>query len=323
MANFFTVLWSLQDLRGVKATDPSWLLPGASTGGEAGRPSVVCPIRSNAISGGGLRRLTGGPILCMVVLGACQRSSPLTQTRTYGESAGMVWGRRDQFCDRQFWLVLWLGWYLPQNDGSMGRSWGPAKGAARSPRHMGSQPAWSGVGGSTSATAGFGQKLAPAANYRARSCGKVVGARVHARRSDFKNRRFRARSQGLQSLSVIGPMVLARQARQNGSNGGIFRDFHLCGAIALAHGRLRRLPFGTWWFWAWSQGLQSLGAIRSMVLARRARQNGSKRGLLHQVCKVCTKSAKSAFGTLNAHFVISLWKQCILYADYANTWWRL
>jgi hypothetical protein len=31
--------------------------------------------------------------------------------------------------------------------------------------------------------------------------------------------------------------------------------------------------------------------------------------LLHQVCKVCTKSAKSASGTLNAHFVISLWKQ--------------
>ncbi len=31
--------------------------------------------------------------------------------------------------------------------------------------------------------------------------------------------------------------------------------------------------------------------------------------LLHQVCKVCTKSGKSASGTLNAHFVISLCKQ--------------
>jgi hypothetical protein len=31
--------------------------------------------------------------------------------------------------------------------------------------------------------------------------------------------------------------------------------------------------------------------------------------LVHQVCKVCTKSAKSASGTLNAHFLISLWKQ--------------
>jgi hypothetical protein len=31
--------------------------------------------------------------------------------------------------------------------------------------------------------------------------------------------------------------------------------------------------------------------------------------LLHQVCKVCTKSAKSASGALNAHCVISLWKQ--------------
>ena len=31
------------------------------------------------------------------VLGTCQRSSLLTQT--YGKSAGMVWGRRDQFYD--------------------------------------------------------------------------------------------------------------------------------------------------------------------------------------------------------------------------------
>ena len=34
------------------------------------------------------------------VLGACQRCSPLTQT--YGKSAGMVWGRRDRFCDIRF-----------------------------------------------------------------------------------------------------------------------------------------------------------------------------------------------------------------------------
>lgn len=37
------------------------------------------------------------------VLGACQRCSPLTQT--YGKSAGMVWGRRDRFCDILFLSV--------------------------------------------------------------------------------------------------------------------------------------------------------------------------------------------------------------------------
>jgi hypothetical protein len=37
------------------------------------------------------------------VLGACQRCSPLT--KTYGKSAGMVWGRRDHFCDIRFLSV--------------------------------------------------------------------------------------------------------------------------------------------------------------------------------------------------------------------------
>jgi hypothetical protein len=122
----------------------------------------------------------------------------------------------------------------------------------------------------------------------------VVGARVDVRRSDFGFRRFRVWSRGLQSLGAIGPMVLARCARQNGSNRGIFCDFHFCGAITRAHGRLRKLPFGTWRFWACSRGLQILGAIGPMVLARRARQIGSNRGFvapslqcLHQVCKVC------------------------------------
>jgi hypothetical protein len=74
--------------------------------------------------------------------------------------------------------------------------------------------------------------------------------------------------------------MLARQARQNWSNSGNFRDFHFCSAIARAHGLLRRLPFGTWRFRAWSQGLPCLGAIRPMVFARRARQNGSNRGFV-------------------------------------------
>ena len=38
---------------------------------------------------------------------------------------------------------------------SIGRSWGPAKGAARSPRRMESQPAWSGGGGTAFVTSGF------------------------------------------------------------------------------------------------------------------------------------------------------------------------
>ncbi len=56
----------LQDLRGVKGKNPCWLLPGGSTGREAGRPRVlVWLIRSSAISGGGLRRVTGWLILYM------------------------------------------------------------------------------------------------------------------------------------------------------------------------------------------------------------------------------------------------------------------
>ncbi len=41
---------------------------------------------------------------------------------------------------------------------------------------------------------------------------------------------------------------------------------------------------------------------------RRAK-TGRRGVLLHQVCKVCTKSAKFASATLNSHFVISLWEQ--------------
>jgi hypothetical protein len=60
-----------------------------------------------------------------------------------------------------------------QNDRSIGRSRGPAKGAARSPRHMESQLAWSGGDGTTFATAWFCRfteqlhtKLAPAAQLQ-------------------------------------------------------------------------------------------------------------------------------------------------------------
>jgi hypothetical protein len=59
VVNSRTMLWVLLDLRGVKGTDPFWLLLGTLTGREAGRPRVVWPMRSSAISGGGLRRLTG------------------------------------------------------------------------------------------------------------------------------------------------------------------------------------------------------------------------------------------------------------------------
>ena len=49
----------LQDLQGIKETGHCSLLPGASTGREAGRPRVVWLIRSSAIYGGGHSRLTG------------------------------------------------------------------------------------------------------------------------------------------------------------------------------------------------------------------------------------------------------------------------
>ncbi len=167
--------------------------------------------------------------------------SPLLQTN--GKSAGMVWGRLDHFCDRQ-----------------------------------------------------FGRLTRNVLQLRilARNCGKVVGSSVDARSSDFKLRRVRAWSRGLQNLGAIRPMVLARRARQNGLKRGIFLDFHFCGAITRAHERLRRLPFATWLIPAWSQGLQSLGAIGSMVLARLA-QKRVKQG------DCCTETAKSAPSLQSVH----------------------
>ena len=53
--------------------------------------------------------------------------------------------------------VLFVTWAVPtQNDGSIERSWGHAKGAARSPRRMETQPAWSGGGGTTFVSSRFG-----------------------------------------------------------------------------------------------------------------------------------------------------------------------
>ena len=81
------------------------------------------------------------------VLKACQRCSPLT--KTYGKSAGMVWGRRDHLCDIRCLSV-----------------------------HI---------------------RLAPAATSGARFCGELVGARKGARHSNFRYRWFRVRSQNLSS----------------------------------------------------------------------------------------------------------------------------
>ena len=65
---------------------------------------------------------------------------------------------------------------------------------------------------------------APAANCSALFCGKLIGARVVVRASDFEIHRCRAWSRGLQSFCAFGCMALVRRARQNGSNRGIFRD---------------------------------------------------------------------------------------------------
>jgi hypothetical protein len=65
VVNFLSVIWVLQDLHGVKETDPFWLLPGALTGREAGRPRVVWLIRSSAISGG---RRRSQPAFIMIMI---------------------------------------------------------------------------------------------------------------------------------------------------------------------------------------------------------------------------------------------------------------
>ncbi len=61
-------------------------------------------------------------------------------TTTCEKPARMVWGQRGPFCDCWFWgrwcTTLQMTPPNPQNDGSIGRSWGTAKGATRSPRRM-------------------------------------------------------------------------------------------------------------------------------------------------------------------------------------------
>jgi hypothetical protein len=84
-------------------------------------------------------------------------------------------------------------------------------------------------------------RLAPGANSGARFCGELVGARKEARSPDIRYRWFRARSQSLSSLGAFGGMVLIRQVRQNGSNRGIFCDFHFYCAMAQT-GTLQLFP---------------------------------------------------------------------------------
>ncbi len=91
--NFLTKLWFLQDLLGVKGAAPCWLLLGASTGHEAGRPRAVWLIRSSAISGEGRSRHTGWLVLCMVVIVMAIRR---------GRAAGH-W----QHCGRLYYISSW------------------------------------------------------------------------------------------------------------------------------------------------------------------------------------------------------------------------
>ncbi len=130
-------------------------------------------------------------------------------------------------------------------------------------------------------------RLAPAATSGARFCGELVGARKHARHSNFRFSWFRVRSQSLPSLGAFGAMVLVRQAHQSGTFRGVFCIFH----FLRRHGASSLAAVNTSFcrFQARSRGLQSLGEIRPMVFVQRARQNGSNRAgvLLHQVCKVC------------------------------------
>jgi hypothetical protein len=112
---------------------------------------------------------------------------------------------------------------------SIGRSWGPAKGAARSPRRMDSQPAWSGGGGTASVTSGFCRFTSDLLQLRRPArvfCGELVGARKDARHSNFRYRSFPVRSQSLPSLGAFRGLVLVWQARQSGTFSGAFRQCH-------------------------------------------------------------------------------------------------
>jgi hypothetical protein len=81
----------------------------------------------------------------------------------------------------------------------------------------------------------------PTVTWAVPICGRVVGASVDARRSDLGSLRFRARSRGLQSLGAIGHMVLARLARQNGSN----RVFFVTWAVPTPKRRVDWAVLGT------------------------------------------------------------------------------
>ncbi len=169
--------------------------------------------------------------------------SPLTQT--YRKSASMVWGRWDHFCDIRF-LSVKLGQVLhviPQNPKRRVNL------AVLGDRQR-CIPLTQTYGKSACMVWGrqdhlcyiwflsVHMKLAPAANSGACFCSELVGAIKDARHSDFRYHWFRARSRSLPSLSAFEGMVLVRQARQNGSNRVIFRDFYFFGAMAQAHWRL-------------------------------------------------------------------------------------
>jgi hypothetical protein len=102
------------------------------------------------------------------------------------------------------------------------------------PIRIESQQAWSGCGRTTSATAEFGRltKHAPAANFGARFCCRVVDASVDTRRSDLRSSRFRARSRGLSNQAYgVGTAGAPKRVDQ-----GIFRD--LGGTNPKTTGRL-------------------------------------------------------------------------------------
>ncbi len=174
--------------------------------------------------------------------------SPLTQT--YGKSAGMVWGRQDHFYDIWFSSVHMR---LAPAATSSAQFCGELVGARKDARHSNFRYRWFQVRSQSLLSLGAfgGMVLVRQArqsgtfscafcnfHFCACYCCKLVGARKDTLHTNFRHRWFRARSQSLPSLGVLGGMVLVRQARQSGTFSCVFCNFHFCSVMARVHWRL-------------------------------------------------------------------------------------
>jgi hypothetical protein len=233
-------------------------------------------------------------------------------TTTCEKPARMVGGPQDPFCDCRFWgrwcTILHMAQWGGQPDLPVDRAV-PKRRVGRAV--LGDRQRCSPLTRTYVKAAGMvwgpwdhfcdirflsvHMKFALAATSGARFCGELVGARKDALHSNFRYRWFRVRPQRLPSLGAFGGMVLVRHSRQSGT----FRMFQQC----FLQPSFFAVPWRKLTGSCENVVLESSDFGQDLEVCRVWVQSGlwclrggrAKMGrtgvLLHQVCKVCTKSA--------------------------------